>query len=212
MTKSDFMAVKSRISIWWPTILEGSRLLWEGAGTIVKGLLKGVLYILGYLALIAACFIGAGLLGIITGTYFRLVADGSCLYFHVGKDWAEKAHRPAIGQANGFEAKTVSENVPFIDLSHESLGRHWNDRSLSKTDVIRRQYFKTVDLPYGTKYIPWLWSPNDPETPLTVMNGHVTEIMVVLIDRNGVEPRVGLIGRDDYEDFLRRSGFKKAGR
>jgi hypothetical protein len=76
--------------------------------------------------------------------------------------------------------------------------------------VLSRKYFKTERLPHETTYIPWLWAPNDPHTPLTVMNDHCAEILVVLIEKQGVEPRVGLVALDDYEEYLRRSGLGKA--
>ena len=113
-------------------------------------------------------------------------------------------------RANTFEAKTVSDGTPFIALSHESMSRHWKDRTLSKTELISRKYFKTERLPYGTTYIPWLWEPTAPRSPITVRNEHVDHIVVVLVEPQGTAARMGLIPLDEYgEEFLRRIGRAK---
>jgi hypothetical protein len=201
MQKSKVLEIASKC---WRWLMDWGQLIIKNVGKVILALVASTALLLGAFAVALS-------LGVIAGTYMRFMHDGSRFYFHVGKDWAEKALKQPVGQINSFEAKTVSDKVKFIDLSHDSLVRHWKDRKLSDVQVIKRRYFNTEELPYGTTYIPWLWTPNDPDTPLTVLNDHLAEIVVVLIEHQGVEPKIGMIALDDYEEYLRRAGLAKKG-
>jgi hypothetical protein len=171
-------------------------------------LIGGILLFAG---VAVGAFVVAGAVGILSGTYLRFMYDGSRLYFHVAQNWAIHVEQTSNGNANTFEARTVCGNVLFIALGHDSLSRHWKDRRLSETEAINREYFKTEMLPYGTAYIPWLWEPTNPGSPITVTNDHVKFIVIVLVESHGTAARMGLIPLDEYEEYLRRVGKAKTG-
>jgi hypothetical protein len=178
-----------------------------GLREIPKAIGKVIVGILFYAGALAGVLAVAGVGGILCGTYLRFMYDGSRLYYNVGKNWAIHVDQTSERNANTFEAKTVYSKTPFIDLT--SLSRHWGDLTLTDRQLADRRYFNTERLPAGTAYIPWLWEPTDPNSPITVMLDHVGYIEVVLIGQYGTEPRIGLISLDDYDSYLRRNGLWK---